>query len=414
MNPALYIAKRIKGDASATGRISLMGTRIATISVAVSIFIMILSLAIVRGFRTEIERKIAGFTGQISMEAPGAGYSTQPIPLSKDLSYYDELCSREAIDFHQEYATAAGLIKTNKALQGVSLKGVTPDYHWDFFESCLTQGRIPHITDSVLCTEILISERITSMLDVHLNDTLLLYFITDNVRMRKFSVCGIYNAQLDDIDSHLILGDMRQVQRVNGWSPNQISGVEFYLKEGFEQDSQLASMEDFIMDVSTDTDQGVVLQNAHHQYAHLYDWLALLDLNVVIILALMVLVAGFNMISGLLIMLFEKTSMVGLLKSFGMKDRQIQLCFLYKSVGVAGWGVLFGTLTSVAFCLIQKSTGFIKLNPDTYFVDCVPIDLSLWSVLLVDIVGAAAILLLMSLPLRSLVRTNPSKAILMR
>jgi lipoprotein-releasing system permease protein len=414
MNIAVYIAGKLKGDATSTGRVSRMGTRIAIISVAVSVFTMILSVAIVRGFRSEIQKRAVGFTGEILMEAPGAGFVTEAIPVSTDLSYLENLKNHPDVNHIQEFAISYGIINTGDAIQAVSLKGVGAGYRWDFFERHLKEGSIPVFSQDASSSEIIISRRLSGLLQIGLQDVVTMYFIGDNVRMRRFIISGIYDAQLEDIDNHLIIGDIRHTQRLNGWREDQVSGIELFLNDKRRIEAQQESIEEFIIANSSDSDDGVVLRNVKRIYSHLYDWLDLMDINVVILLTLMVLVAGFNMMSGLLILLFEKTSAIGLFKAMGMKDRSIRNSFLYNAAGVALKGMTAGTVLAVIFLVIQKTTGLIPLDPSTYFVDSVPVDLSWYHVLLIDAAALGLLLGILILPLKSIIRISPDKAIRMR
>ncbi|MFY9364005.1 MAG: ABC transporter permease, partial [Bacteroidales bacterium] len=325
----VFLARKLRGDATSTGKVSRMGARIATFSVAISVFTMILAVAIVRGFRMEIENRAVGFMGDILIEAPGAGFVTETVPITTDLSYLPALAAFPEVSHVQEFATSYGMIRTDQAIQSVSYKGVCPSYVWDFFNQHLVRGSLPVITDSVSSSEILISERMSSYLGLDVQDVATLYFIGNSVKMRRFVVAGIYNIQLEDVDNHLILGDIRHARRINGWKEDEVSGLEVFLKDRKKVDIAQIRMEHFIYSESLDTDQGVVLNSVRKKYAHLYDWLALIDINVVVLLVLMVLVSGFNMVSALLIMLFEKTSTIGLLKAVGMKDAALRNLFLY-------------------------------------------------------------------------------------
>jgi len=391
-----------------------MGTRIATISVAVSVFTMILAIAIVRGFRTEIEKRAIGFTGEILMEAPGAGFVTEASPVSTALSYLPALKNHPEIYHIQEFVISYGIVRTEEALQAVSFKGVGLTYKWDFFEKHLTEGRLPVLTDTISSSEVLVSQRLSSMLGIGLEDVVTMYFIGNNVRMRRFVVCGIYDAQLEDVDNHLVIGDIRHAQRLNGWREDQVSGMELFLKDKDRPDTRLEEIEDFIIANSSDTDDGVVLRSIRRIYAHLYDWLDLMDINVVVLLTLMVLVAGFNMMSGLLILLFEKTSTIGLLKAVGMRDRHIRNSFLYNAAVVATRGMIAGTVLAGVFLVLQKTIQFIKLDPASYFVDSVPVDISWYHILAVDFAAVGILLLLLTLPLKSIIKISPDKAIRMR
>lgn len=411
MNTPLYIARRLKGDHSPHGKISRLGTRIATISVAISILVMIVALAIVRGFRTEIEAKAMGFTGQILMEAPGAGFVTESLPMSTQLSYLPALAQLPGVDHIQPFAISNGLVKTEQGIEGIQLKGVDASYRWDFFEQALVDGRLPELSDSLPSQEVLISRRMSDRLGLNTGDQMLVYFISQTVRMRRFTISGLYNAQLGDIDNHLIIGDIRITQPLNGWTSSQVSGLEIFLPARQSIETQQDLMESFIMEHSAEQDDGVVLQNVRRKFAHLYDWLNLLDMNVIILLGLMVLVAGFNMISGLLIMLFEKTSMIGLLKGMGMRDGQIRQCFLLRSASITAKGMAWGTVLAVAFCIVQSKTHLIKLDATSYFVDSVPIQLHVTDVLIADLGGMLVLMLLLLLPLQGIVKMSPSQAI---
>ena len=414
MRVAVFLARKLKGDTTSTGKVSRMGTRIATFSVAVSVFTMILAVAIVQGFRKEIENKAVGFMGEILMEAPGAGFVTEPLPISNTLSYLPALAEHPEISHIQEFAVSYGIIRTEETMQAVSFKGVGADYCWDFFSRLLVSGSLPVYSDSLSSSQVLISARMASLLKLEVQDVVTLYFIGSSVKMRRFVVSGIYDAQLEDIDNHLILGDIRHAQRLNGWRGDQVSGMEIFLKNRKNLQTVQESMEDFIMTHSSDTDEGVVLRNIKRIYAHLYDWLDLMDINVVVLLTLMVLVAGFNMVSGLLILLFEKTSTIGLLKAVGMRDSTLRNMFLYNACGVALRGTLAGTVLAVAFLILQKTTHFIKLNPANYFVDSVPVFISWTQVVLIDAVAVAVLMLVLLIPLKSIAGISPGKAIRMR
>ena len=414
MNVAVYIARKLKGDATSAGRISRMGTRIATISVAVSVFTMILSVAIVNGFRNEIENRAIGFTGEILMEAPGAGFVTDPIPVSNNLSYLPKLKQLPEIAHIQEFVMSYGIIRTDETLQAVSFKGVGQNYRWNFFSRHLKEGSIPVFPDTASSSQVLISHRLSSMLDIGIRDVITMYFIGENVRMRRFVVSGIYDAQLEDVDNHLIIGDIRHAQRLNGWHEDQVSGMEIFLSDRDRPEAKLDVIENFIITHSGDADDGVVLHSIRKICSHLYDWLDLMDINVAVLLTLMVLVAGFNMMSGLLILLFEKTSTIGVLKAMGMKDRSIRNSFLYNAVAVALRGMTAGTILALIFLFIQKTTHFIRLDPSSYFVDSVPVDISWIHILIIDIAAVGILLMILMPPLKSIIRISPDKAIRMR
>lgn len=414
MNIPLYISKALKGDKTQHGRRSLLASRIAKISVAVSLMVMIIAMAVVRGFRTEIEQKAMGFSGQILLEAPGAGFLTETFPTTTSLSYLSAMENLGCVSHLQAFATRSGLIRTDSAIHGAVYKGVGPSYDWTFFSRCLTAGRIPRIDSSKLSDELLISQRLSRATGLSVGDRVTMYFIDEHVRFRRFNICGIYNAQLEDIDNHLIMGDIRHAQRLNSWAPDQVSGIEIFLNPGESLQACQEQIESFIVEASVDTDPGVVLRNVRDIYSHLFDWLELLDLNVWILLTLMVLVAGFNMISSLLILLFEKTSMVGLLKALGMSNRDIAKSFLYQASAIFLGGMLAGNIPALLFCFVQHNWHWIKLDPVNYFVRYVPIDLNLWTLLGINLLAFAGIMLLLLLPLIVITKISPQRTIRMQ
>lgn len=396
------------------GRMGRLSVRIATVSVAVSVVVMILSIAIVRGFKSEIYRKATGFSGEVVLEAPGAGFITDNVPVSTRLSYLQALGEAPFVRSLSPYATASGLIKTQEAIHGIQLKGVDASYRWDFFREALVEGRLPQIDSAALSEEVLVSQRLARKLFLKPGDRLLLYFIGDHVRVRRLTVSGLYNAQLEDIDNHLIIGDLRHVQRINEWEAHEVGGIELTLDPALTLDRGAWEVEEFIMQHSTDEDPGVVVSSVARKYANLFDWLKLLDLNVWILLALMVLVAGFNMVSSLLIMLFEKTSMIGILKALGMRNGGIARVFMYNAAVIVGRGMLWGTSVALVLCAVQRFTRVFRLDPANYFVDSVPIRLSLWNVLAVDGGAFLGILLLLLAPLYFINKLNPAQTIRMK
>lgn len=397
--------------------LSSLSNLISCISVAVSIAVIVVAIAISNGFKKEIASRAVGFSGEIVMTVPGSDYLNDEYPLDANLSYREDILSLDEVKALHNVAYKPGMLKSDDEVHGVLFKGVDSLYSFDFYSNHLTEGRMPDFSGAKLSNEVLISQRLAQKMGYNLGDKLTVYFISGQVRVRRFDIVGLYNIQLDDLDEKLILADIRQIRRLNGWKGEESSCIEVFLEQTGPMrsyydrvliDNQIAQI---IMNRDRDLDAPVAVTLIDNIFPSLFDWLGLLDLNVLVVLVLMIAVAGFNMISGLLIILFEKISMIGLLKSLGMRTWGICKVFMYKGSQIVLKGMLYGNIFAVAVLLVQKYTQLITLNPENYFVNFVPIDLSILQWSLINIVAFAINMLIMAVPTLFISKVSPDKSI---
>lgn len=397
MNAGSFIARRL-GD---------KGNRISWISVALSIAVMVVAIAVVGGFKSEIRAKATGFMGSVTLVPPGQSPLNEGFPFADSLSYAAALDSLRCVESLSPVAYRSGLIKTSDAIAGVYFKGVDSLYDFSFFASCLSEGSLPDFSGGV-SNDVMISRALADDLAISVGDKMTCYFIGEDIKVRRFDVCGLFDAQLDEIDKTFALVDIRQVRRLNGWSKAGTSSMEVRIPRRADIDVAAASVENLVSDRMTDDDPSLFTISVKRIYAHLFDWLALLDLNVVMILALMMAVAGFNMISCLLIILFRNISTIGILKSLGMTNRAVSGVFLRKAAALVGKGMLVGNALALALCLIQKYTHLIKLDPANYFVSYVPIDFNWLQIVAVNVISFIVIMLILSLTSIFVSRVSPA------
>jgi len=410
LNTNLFIAKTLwSGGAKKHpgGRNSF----IAGISVAVSMIVMIVAIAVSDGFKTEIREKAAGFSGTIILSAPGIEVVNSKYPVDGNLSYRDKISSLEGVTGVQNYAYSSGIMKFGDEIQGIVLKGVDETYNWDFFKKSLREGRIPDYADSLSGKSILISSRLSSMLGIECGEKVQVYFVGESVKARAYMVAGIYDAQLEEIDKALVVANIDEVTRLNGWMPGEVSGIEI-MTEDFGNTRELAAqIETIIEENQNDEESDVSVTTVEELYPHLFDWLTLLDFNVLIVLILMVIVAGFNMISGLLIILFEKISMIGLLKSLGMRDASIHRIFLYRAMMIVLRGIAAGNIIALVLLTMQHQYGFITLDPANYFVTQVPVHIDWLKLTILNIASAVMITLILYIPSVFIAGVEPDKSL---
>ena len=302
-------------------------------------------------------------------------------------------------------------MKTDEDFQGVVFKGVDEHYNWDFFQSNLIEGRLPNIRSDSTTLEVIISQTIADKLHLKLNDSFLAYFIQEPVRARKFNITGIYQTYFSDYDKIFILLDIKQIRQLNQWDEDMVSGLEIFVNDYNRLDATSDSLY-FELQMRKDRlDNTYLSQSIKYRKPEIFDWLSVLDMNVVVILTLMLLVAGFSMISGLLIIILERANMIGILKALGQNNTSIRKIFLYLSAFLIGKGLLLGNILALSICLIQHHFGILKLNPDIYYLAKVPIDFSIVSVLLINLGTLFVTLLMLIVPSYLVANISPAKTI---
>lgn len=405
MSASRFIASKLSdGD----GRLSRTSNTIAWVSVCLSVAIMIIAIAVVAGFKSEIRGRATGFMGSVMLIQPGRSPINEQYPFSEKLSYREKLAAEPGITGVSGVAWRSGLIKTDENIDGLYFKGVDSLYDFSFFKDCLVAGELPDYHGRI-SNDILLSRTTASKLGFEPGDDVVVYFIGDEVKVRKFRLCGLYDAGLEEIDTKMAVADRRHVQRLNGWAADEVSSIEIRTGQDVPIEMMNERVEEIIFTSMQESDRALFVTHVKKLYGHLFDWLSLLDFNVLMILLLMVVVAGFNMISAILIILFEKISTIGLLKALGMTSREVTRVFLFRAGALVGKGMLWGNVLGIGLCLIQYWTHIIRLDPANYFVDAVPIRLSLGSILLLDLVAGLLIMALISLSARFIARVSPDR-----
>jgi len=360
MNTELFIARRlVKGG---PGSFSAPVIRIAIISIVIGIAVMIVSVAIVTGFQKQIRDKIVGFGSHIQIAKYDSNNSFEFEPISGNQPFYQTIKQTKGIKNIQVFATKAGIIKTSEQIQGVVFKGVGSDFDWSFFNDKLVSGKPFSTIDTLASNSVIISQNLADLLKIKTGDPLRMYFIIDNMaRARRFAVSGIYNTGLAEFDLKFIFGDIRQIQKLNGWSENMVSGFDVYI-------NNFDDLEKLGKEVYREAGYDLNARTIRELYPQMFDWLELQDMNVIIILILMVLVSGMAMISTLLILILERTNMIGVLKALGARNVSIRRIFLYNAAYIIGKGLLYGNIVGISICILQSYFGIIRLPQESYFI----------------------------------------------
>ena len=411
MNLELFIARRIHFSKEGNRQVTPPAVRIAIVGVALGLAVMILSVAIVIGFKKEVRNKVIGFGShiQITNFDNNSSYETTPIAVSDSL--LQALREFPGIKHIEGYATKMGILKTDSDFQGVVLKGIDTDYDWSFFRNNLKEGELLTIDPKKTSTDVIISRYLSDVLGLKLGDSILTYFVQEDVRARKFNIVGIYETGFMDYDKLFVLADIKQIRRLNGWEKDEVSGLEL-LVDDYDKLDQIA--EDLYFNLVEKQDRHgttYFTRSIKEMNPMIFNWLDVLDVNVVVILILIFAVAGFTMISGLLIIILERTNMIGILKALGENNVSIRKIFLYISFFLIGKGMLWGNVVGIAICLIQSHFRIIKLDPSIYYLDAVPIDLSIVSLILLNIGTLCASMLMMLGPSYLITKIDPAKRI---
>lgn len=414
MNTELFISNRLFFDKSNQQFLSKKIIRIALFGIALGLAVMIVSVAVITGFKTEIRNKVIGFGSHIQIINFDSRNSYEIPPISQNQPFLGKLKTINNIENIQVFATKPGMIKTDESIQGIVFKGVGPSYNWSFFQKNLVAGQIPQLNDTNRTNEILLSENVSRLLKLKTGDLAVLYFINENEvtpRMLQLKVCGIYRTSLEEFDNLFIMGDIKHVQRLNDWQNDEISGFEVLVSDFNKIDFIEWEIRNLVVDYSQNNSAILRTESITRQYPQIFDWLSILDMNVWVILFLMVMVAGFNMISALLVLILERSTMIGVLKALGSPNWSIRKVFLYLSVFLTSRGMLWGNAIGIAIILLQKVFHLIKLNPATYYVDVVPVNFNIVHILLLNIGCIVVTTLMLVIPSYLVSKISPDKSI---
>ncbi|OWY24787.1 ABC transporter permease [Sphingobacteriales bacterium UPWRP_1] len=404
MNVAWFITRRI---AFGKGR-SFSGfiITIAVAAVALSVAVMLITTATVNGFQNQISRKIFGFWGHIHISKFDLNQSYEDIhPVSIYQSFYPGLDTVPGIKHIQVYAHKAGIIKTDTEIEGIVLKGIGKDFDWTFFKEYLTDGNIISVTDTVKSNDILISNTTARRLSLKTGDKLAVYFVQDPPLVRKFTISGIYKTGLEEYDEKYALIDIRHIQKLNKWEEDEVGGFEVFLNHTEE----LNHFSDLIY--YQIAGQDLQSQNIREINPNIFEWLELQDMNERVILALMTIVAIINMITALLILILERTNMIGILKALGATNWSIRRIFLYNAMYIVGWGLVIGNVLGLGICLLQQHFGFITLPEESYYLSVAPIDINPVTIIVLNLATMVVCLIALVWPSYLVTAINPIKAI---
>ena len=403
MNPEFFIARRlIKRN---TGNFSDPIIRIAIIAVALGLIVMILAIAIIIGFKHEISSKVIGFGGHIQVSNFDNNYSYEVIPIEQDPTLLRQLKDIPGVKHVQSFGNKPGIIKTENDIQGVVLKGIGRDFDWDFFKEKMINGSILQLSDTAISNDILISKKLASLLKLETGHDVRMYFIIDDlIRARRFTIKGIYETGLEDFDKMFVLCDIGQIQKLNSWESNQVAGFEILVND-------LKNLDLVANEVYTFIPYDTNARTIKEIYPQIFDWLKLQDMNVIIILTLMILVAIITMISALLILILERTNTIGLLKALGYKTWNIRKIFLIIASNIALKGIFWGNLIGLSLVFIQKYSGIIKLSQESYYVSVVPIQINFFHLLVLNLATLLITIMALVIPSVIISAISPVKAI---
>jgi lipoprotein-releasing system permease protein len=388
--------------------------KVSVIGIALGIALMILTVSVVTGFQAEIRNKLIGFGSHITITNYDNNVSDEPQPILDHEDFVDDLKSIREISHVQTYATKSGIIKTKNDNEGVMLKGIGADYDWNFISKSLIQGKIFSVSDTGLTKSIVISKILADRLELKVDDKMIIYFLTrrsdslENVtyeqRVKTFFISGIYDSGYEDIDKRLVLVDIGQIRKLNYWDDDQVGGYEIAIND-------YRKIDEVGDEVNVIVGQGFIAQTIKETNPSVFSWLDLTDVNAIIVITLMLLVGGINMISALLILILERTNMIGILKALGARNGSIQKIFLYNAFYLIGKGLLWGNILGIGIALCQQKFGWFTLDPKNYYVSVIPVRLDLLNILLLNAGSLVSCLLMLLIPSFIVSKITPVKAI---
>lgn len=396
-----FIARRIAIKSERT--FSKLIVRIAIAGVMLSLAVMILSVAIITGFKTEIQDKVRGFIGDIQVYRYDLNGSFEKAPFIPNDTTINALKNNKAISSFYPFATKPGIIATNSEVEGVNFKGIDESYNWGFIKKHLVSGTIINFKDSTK-NQILISTYTANRLQLKVGDRFLMHFVQNPPKSRRFTVVGIYSVGIENVDKGFVLGDINIIRSVNNWTPQQIGGIEVRIKDF----NNLRAVAD---DVYVNLELKLRSRSVEESTPEIFTWLSLLDINTQVLLILMMIVGVINMVTALLIMILERTTMIGLLKALGATNRSVMNIFIYNAIYLVGIGLLLGNILGLGLAYLQQYSHIFKLDQSNYYLDYVPIEVHFMDVILLNIGTIVICFLVLLIPATLVSRISPVKAI---
>ncbi|MBZ4037167.1 FtsX-like permease family protein [Flavobacterium sp. 17A] len=408
MNLEYFIAKRLITAKDYKSSISAPIIKIAISAIAIGIIMMIVSVATGIGLQKKIRDKVSAFNGQIIISNYDNNNSEITIvPISKKQEFYPNFKSVPEVSHIQAIATKSGIIRTENAFEGIVFKGVGADYDWNNIKEYIVEGKLPDFSKS-LNEDVIISRFLADRLNLKIGDQFNTFFIKEEQgkmpNSRRFKIAGIFNSGFQDFDATYIIGDIRHIQRINKWSNDQIGAFEVFVKD-FDEIKSVGNK--VYEKTSSNLDTNTIIE----KYSYIFDWLQLFDFNIVVILAVMILVATINMIVALLVLILERTQMIGILKSMGANNWSVRKIFLYNAFYLILRGLFWGNLIGITLLLIQQQFGIVQLNPENYYVNKAPVYLNWIYILLLNLLTVSVCFLVLLIPSYIITKISPVKAI---
>jgi lipoprotein-releasing system permease protein len=399
-----FIAQRIVFSNAGKKQLSRPVIRIATIGVALGFTVMVLAISVVSGFKKEIREKLIGFNAHIQVSRFDLNFSYETTPIKITAEQYASLRALPEVRHVQRYATKAGILKKGTAIQGIVAKGISSDYDWSFFQKHLIAGKLFRSATINNTNEIIVSQELARKMELSVGDSIVMYFIQQPPRARKFKICGIYETGFAEFDQLYLFCDLGQLQKLNDWKGNEIGGVEIFLHDYSALETTNAKVYEMI---DTDLNARTITEN----YPQLFDWLDLQDINAIIIIVLMIIVSGINMIATLLVILLERVNMIGTFKSMGATDARIRNVFLWVAFYIIGRGLLIGNVVGLGLVFLQQQFHFLPLDQASYYISYVPVSLSIPHLLLLNLGTLLACVSLMIFPALMIGSVRPVQAL---
>lgn len=408
MNLEYFIAKRLIKGAQTKSSVSAPIIKIAIAAIALGLVMMMVAIATGTGLQRKIREKVAAFNGHIQIfnyDSNASDVSVNPISIKQD--FYPKFTSVEGISHVQAVASKGGIVRTEETFEGIIAKGVGSDYNWKVFEEYLVIGRLPDFSGK-RNEEVLISRYLANRLRFEVGDEFFAFFLKDEgseiPNQIKFKVVGIYDSGFEEFDANYMFVDLRHIQRMNRWAADEVGSFEVFIDDFNELEEK--GNEVYGQTLSTLNSQTIA-----EKYYYIFEWLKLFDFNIAIIIGIMVLVGGINMITALLVLILERTQMIGILKALGTSNWSIRKVFLYNAAYLIGIGVLWGNVLGLGLLLAQKHFGFIKLDPQTYYVSEAPVNIDFLHILLLNIGTLLLCLAMLLVPSYIITKISPAKSI---
>lgn len=410
MSLSFFLARRIYSDSDAGKEVSRPAVIIALAGVAIGLAVMIITVSVIIGFKSEVRNKIVGFSSDIQITNSDAARSYETRPVVVNQAFMSILSELPEVKHVQRYSTKPGMIKTAEDFQGMVLKGVGPEFDPTFFSKHLLEGELPQFSDTASSNRVVISKAIATALKLKLGDRIDTYYIQDDVRARRLTIVGIYQTNFSEYDKLFLLTDINLVNRLNKWEPEQVSGAELQIHNYSQLEDVTYALAYEMNGIEDRYGQEYCVRHVEELNPQIFVWLGALDVNIWVILILMIGVAGFTVVSGLLIIIIERTSMIGVLKSLGADNTTIRKVFLWFSVFLIGKGVLWGNIIGLSFYFLQKWFGIFKLDPDIYYMEAVPVSFSIPLFLLLNAGTLLASVLMLLGPSYIITKIHPASS----